>query len=83
MTDSRITRIVDQLADLTDEEMRNLVETINIKRMEKKKEKQEAAVREFKSLFQKLDELDVDVLCYDADGAEIILHPNDVFFQSW
>lgn len=83
MTDSRITRIVDQLADLSDEEMQNLVETIHIKRMEKKREKQEAAVREFKSLFQKLDELDVDVLCYDADGAEIIIHPNDVSFQSW
>lgn len=83
MTDSRITRIVDQLADLSDEEMQNLVNTINIKRAERKNEKQNAAIREFKSLFQKLNELDVSVLCYDADGAEIILHPNTIYFQCW
>ncbi len=83
MTDSRITRIVDQLADLSDDEMVNLVNTINTKRAERKREKQEEAILQFKNLFQKLDELEVDVMCYDADGAEIILHSKDVFFQPW
>ena len=83
MTDSRITRIVDQLADLSDEEIQNLVETINIKKAERKKEKQEKAIEAFRASFKELDKLDVDILCYDCDGAEIILHPDDIFFQSW
>ena len=83
MTDSRITRIVDQLADLSDEEMQNLVETINNKRIGRKKEKQEKAIEAFRTSFEKLKKLDVDVFYYDIDGEEFILHPDDIFFKSW
>lgn len=83
MTDSRITRIVDQLADLSDEEMQNLVETINTKRAEKKKEKQEKAIEAFKVAFCKLIELDVDVRYSDNEDGETTLYPDDILFRFW
>jgi hypothetical protein len=82
MTDSRITRIVDQLVDLSDEEMQNLVEAINIKKTEKKKEKREKAIDAFQAAFYELDELGVGVLYYDVYGDETLLTPSEVFFQS-
>ena len=83
MNDSRITRIVDQLADLSEEEMANLVDAINTKRKERKKEKQEKAIQEFKVSFEELNKLDVDVLFFHNEEGEIILHPDDIFFQPW
>lgn len=83
MTDSRITRIVDQLADLSDEEMANLVETINTKRKERKQEKQEKAIEAFRAAFNELIGLGVEVLYYDLNGCEAVLTPLDVYFQPW
>ena len=82
MTENRLNRIVDQLADLSDEEMEVLTTAISDKRKERKNEKIEKAIKDFENAFYTLTELGVNISYNDIEGEDWTLVFEDLHFDN-
>lgn len=70
MTDNKLNRIVDQLADLSEEEMEVLTMAIRDKRKARRNEKIEKAIKDLEIAFNALSELGVDIYDCGIDGED-------------
>ena len=81
MTDSRLERIIGQLADFDEQELDIIVKKINKEREERRQAKIKKLIENFEKAWEDLINAGIDICYYDEDGECYYLNANNFSFE--